>query len=300
MPRLACLSASTLTACTLAVALLTPSIAAAQAVPPPDTTIERPREERRPYSAFERRGMHGIEVELLGGVQFGGADSPVQAPTLWNGQNGNAIARGAILDPGGASAIGQGYSPYGVDPLAFGASLGYRFLPYLSVGAFFTYAQYSSLNGADSGDAPDSTSRLSRQQWNLGAYARYYFTFSPVLQPWVSLGIGYNGDIAVYSRPVGSATSGQPETGDYTLRQDGIVVPLTVGLDWRPAPIFSVGPTFGYSRVFPVHGCIEVVLDNLSPVPATNTCASPPVQNNGYGVVFGGIYAKVTIDPFTR
>lgn len=296
MPRPACLSV-----CAAATALLAPSLASAQAVPPPDAPWTAPRPPEAPLSAFERVGMRGFELELHAGVQFGGSDSPVQAPTLWNGQNGNAAARGAILDPSGANGIGQGFSAYGVDPFAFGASLGYRFHRNVSVGAFFTYAQYSSQNGADSGDAPDGTSRLSRQQFNIGVYGRYYFTFNRRLQPWVELGVGYNGDVAVYSRPVGAATNGAgPETGDYTLRQNGIVVPLMVGLDVRPTPNVSVGPTLGYWRVFPINGCLEVVLDNLSPVPATSTCDSPPVTNSGYGVFFGGLYAKVTIDPFTR
>jgi hypothetical protein len=248
-------------------------------------------------------GLRGFELELRGGVQFGGGDSPVQAPTLWNGQNGSPSARGAILDPAGAAAIATGsqaFTPYGIDPIAFSGTLGYRFHRNVSAGAFFSYAQYSAANGADSGDAPDGTSRLSRQQYAVGVYARYYFTMHPRLQPWVELGFGYNGDLAVYSRAVGLANTGQPETGDYTLRQNGIVVPLMVGLDVRPLPIFTVGPTIGYWRTFPLGGCVEVVLDTASPVPATNTCASPPVTNNGYGVVFGGLYAKLTIDPFAR
>jgi hypothetical protein len=210
--------------------------------------------------------------------------------------------RGAILDPAGASSVGAGFTPYGWDPFAFAITLGYRILPSLSAGAFFSYASYAIKASADSGDSPDGTARLSRQEWTLGAYGRYYVTFlHPRLHPWVELGVGYNGDIAVYSRPVGQATTGA-ETGDYTLQQDGIVVPVNIGLDVRLAPFLSVGPTVGYSRVFPIRGCIEVVIDNMAPVGITpiNTCSSPPVANSGYGVFDVGIYAKVTVDPFAR
>jgi hypothetical protein len=215
--------------------------------------------------------------------------------------------RGAILDPAGAASIGSGFSPYGWDPVAFSVSLGYRFHRNVSAGAFFSYASYDANNNAgadsDSTQAPDGTAHLSRQEWTLGVYGRYYVTqLSSRFQPWVELGVGYNGDIAVYSRAVGMATVGQPETGDYTLQQDGIVVPLTLGLDIRLAPFVSLGPTLGYARVFPVRGCLEVVLDNEAQagIVPTNTCSAPPVSNSGYGVFNAGLYAKVTIDPFAR
>jgi hypothetical protein len=251
--------------------------------------------------------MRGFELEVRGQVQFGGGDSPVTAPTL-GGTGADAAGanspRGELLDPAGTARIGQGFTPYGWDLFAFAITLGYRLHPSVSVGVFFSYASYSINDGADTGDAPDSTSRLSRQEWSLGAYGRYYVTFlHPRLQPWVELGVGYNGDIAAYSRPVGQAVNANPETGDYTLQQDGIVVPAAVGLDVRIAPFLSVGPTVGYARVFPIRGCVEVVLDNFaqgSSLQPTNTCSSPPVANSGYGVFDAGIYAKVTLDPFAR
>jgi hypothetical protein len=288
--------------------LLLPAVARAQTAPPVDPSSYAERSVAPPVSALTTTGLTGFELELRGMVQQGGGDSPVQAPTLWNGQNGNAGLRGTILDPGGAVGIHQSYSPYGIDPLAFGATLGYRFHRNFSAGVFFSFAQYSSLDGTDATDAtngPDGTSGLQRQQWNIGVYGRYYLTrLHPRLHPWVEVGIGYNGDIAVYSRTVGQRTGagggGGPEEGNFTLRQDGIVVPVTLGLDVRPSPSFSVGPMLGYWRVFPVKGCVEVVLDQYSEVPATNTCAAPPVENHGYGSIFAGIFAKLTIDPFPR
>ena len=283
--------------------LLWPSLARAQ--PVLDSQAYAERAAPPPVSSFLTTGLTGFELELRGMAQFGGGDSPVQAPSLWSGlPAGTADARGTILDPGGAAPLGHRYSAYGLDPLAFGVTLGYRFHPNFSAGAFFSFAQYASLDGADAGDAPDGTSRLQRQQWNLGVYGRYYLTrLHRRFHPWIEVGVGYNGDIAVYSRSVGACTGGGcsgPETGDYTLRQDGIVVPVTVGLDIRPSPTFSVGPMFGYSQVIPVKGCVEVVLDQYSPVPATNTCSAPPVENHAYGAIFGGIFAKLTIDPFAR
>lgn len=314
MPRITLLLAPALAAaCGL---LLLSSPAAAQPIAPPDTTSYGPRPPGdaafvrppdAPASVFEAVGMHGFEIELGGGVQFGGADSPVQAPTLW-GNGGNAAnaltPRGAILDPQGATTIGQNFDPYGIEPLAFHARVGYRYRHDLTFGVFFSYAQYFALDGADAGDAPDFTSALTREQISVGAYARYYFTqLHRRFHPWVSLGVGYNYDGASYTRPIGDATgaqSGQPETGNYILQQDGIIVPVAIGLDIRLAPIFSLGPELGYSHVFPIRSCVEVDVDQYSPLPGQNTCNSPPVQSNGYDNFYGGIFAKVTFDPFAR
>jgi hypothetical protein len=289
--------------------LVTAAEAHAQAVPPPDATIPAQRAPEAPVSAFEQVGLHGIEVEIGGMAQTGGSDSPVQAPTLW-GAGGAAVSnlapRGTLLDPGGAATLGQTFHPYGFDPLGFSARVGYRLRRYLSVGVFFSFAQYFIGDGAYTGDALDGTSALARQQASVGVYARYYVTqLHRRLHPWVSLGVGYNYDAASYSRGIAPATgleSGQLELGNYILQQHGIVVPVSVGLDVRLAPIFTLGPMLGYARVFPFRGCVEVDVDQYSPpqLPGQLTCSSPPVQNNGYDNFFGGVFAKVTLDPFAR
>jgi hypothetical protein len=223
----------------------------------------------------------------------------VQAPSLYAGQPDNPA--GTILNPAGGNAQGAGFTPYSFDPFSIEARLGYRFHPSWSVGGFFSYATYSAQDGADSGDAPDFTSQLAREQLSVGAYGRYYLTrFSRRLQPWVELGVGFNFDGASYTRPIGQATNGQAETGNFNLSQYGIIVPLKVGLDWRLAPAFSVGPMIGYSRVFPVSGCIEIDVDQFSNVPGTNTCSSPPVSSSGYNDLFAGIFVKLTFNPRAR
>lgn len=221
-----------------------------------------------------------------------GGDSPVQAPSLYPSGSGNPT--GTLLNPSSCPS-GQACTPYGVDPFGLDFSAGWRFLPQLSLGAFFSYASYNVQNGADTGDAPDFTSQLTRSHYVGGVYARYYVTtLSPRLQPWVELGLGYSYDAASYQRPMGQASNGQPETGFYNVSARGLAVPVTVGLDWRLAPFFAVGPTFGYEPIIPLGGCVEVDVDQYSFVPGQNTCSSPPVSANYYGVFFGGIFAKVT------
>jgi hypothetical protein len=101
----------------------------------------------------------------------------------------------------------------------------------------------------------------------------------------------------------GDGNGGQPETQAYYLQEKGIVVKGTVGLDWRLAPVFSVGPYVGYERVVPVQGCVEVDVDaDAAPGVGTNgnVCGGPNVQAHGYGVVSGGIFLKLTVDPWPR
>jgi hypothetical protein len=309
MRLLSLLAVPALATCVVAL----PSVASAQTwssrADQADPSSRAARAVQPPADAWQAFGMRGIEIELGGGVQTGGSNSPVQSSTLFGDAGGptNGFARGSILDPAGGSSIGQGFSPYSVDPFAFSARVGYRLTHELSFGVFFSFAQYLVNDGADTGDAPDGTSQLQRQQVTVGAYARYYFTHvHRRLQPWVSLGVGLDYDIAAYTRPLGGATgmmSGQPETGNFILQQEGIVVPLAVGLDWRLAPNFAIGPTFGYSHIFAIKGCIEVDVDqyaNPNLNGGANTCSSPPVQNFGYDNFYAGIFAKVTFYPITR
>ena len=80
---------------------------------------------------------------------------------------------------------------------------------------------------------------------------------------------------------------------------------LRVGLDWRLAPIFSVGPVIGYGHTFGLSSCADSELGTsdsptvgLSPA---NTCAAgykgQQSTANDYGIFFGGIFAKVTLGP---
>jgi hypothetical protein len=243
-------------------------------------------------SAWDRAGMLGFELELRGVFMYAGGESPALAPNLYS-SNISGNPTGDILQ--GTEA------PYGYDPFGLSLAAGYRFLPYLSAGAFFTYAAFLALDNTDTGDYKDSTSQLQRKLWTLGAYARYYLTtLSSRLQPWVDLGFGYSDDTASYTRIANQGSAGGPAINNYYIEEKGLIVPLNVGLDWRLAPVFSVGPTLGYARVFPLSGCVQVDADPRSPVQSVNTCDSSVVNARGYGVFYGGIYLKVTIGPPAR
>jgi hypothetical protein len=251
----------------------------AEAPPPPP-----------PLSAWERSGLRGFEVQVRAGVMLPNSASPVKAPTLYPSITGDAT--GDILE-------GK-ESPYGPDPIAVTATVGYRFFPWLSAGLSFSYATFFVNDGTDSGDYPDTTSQLERQYWSLAAYGRYYFvTLHNRLHPWVELGLGYSDDNASYDRAAIQTTSTMgspgPELQQYILEEQGLVGSLTAGLDVRLATFLSLGPSLGYSRVVPLRACVTVNVDSMSPVPGMNTCSSPPVSANGYGLFSGGVYVKVTV-----
>jgi hypothetical protein len=258
-----------------------------------------PRAAQPAASAWDRLGLHGIEVEVRLGFMLPDGSSPVRAPNLYR----SPISVGDILS-------GTEH-PYGMDPLGIMVAAGYRFFPWLSVGAFFSYASFNSLDGTDTGDYLDATggntSQLERQMWTLGLYGRYYFTqFHHKLHPWLELGLGYSDDNANYIHLGPQAPSG-PEQENMLLEEKGLVARLTAGLDWRLAPVFAVGPWVAYERVVPITGCVEVDIavdpNAAGPNPdasTPNTCGGNTIQANGYGVVSGGIFLKLTVDPLPR
>jgi hypothetical protein len=253
-------------------------------------SASRGRGEEPQPSAWERLGQRGIEVQVRGGVVLPDSSSPVLAPSLYPSS--------ITGDPTGDILAGR-ESPYGPDPFGITLALGYRFFPWLSAGAVFSYAKFMAKDGTDTGDYKDGTSRLERQLWSLGAYGRYYLaSLHPRLHPWVELGFAYSQDNASYIHASTQTTSGTPEAQQYLLEEEGLMVPLTVGLDWRVAPAISFGPSIGYARVVPLSGCVTDNVDSLSAVRGISNQCSSPVSAHGYGVFFGGIFAKVTFDVF--
>jgi hypothetical protein len=269
-----------------------------------------------PASSWAVAGLLGFELEVRGAFMLPDEASPVLAPNLYNNPS-NPQATGNIL---------RGIdSPYGFDPFGVEITAGYRILPYLSVGGFFQYANYS-----DNGNETDSASQLQRQAWQLGGYVRFYgvptgeghtsfpYFDAPIfdrLSPWVELGVGYTQDTASYVLSGVQASNSPGNTGPVTqdmyLTYNGIVANLRIGLDWRLAPIFSLGPVLGYGRAFGVSACAdsEPAVDPSNPTAnpglnAENTCASgykgSQAEANGFGVFFGGIYLKVTLGPDVR
>lgn len=250
-------------------------------------------------------GFRGFEFEARGGLMLPDSSSPVTAPGLFPSSPGASDYTGDILN-------GK-LSPYSYDPFAVALAAGYRFLPFLSAGLFFDYGSFQVNGGCDSGlpQCTDNTSQLQRQAWQLGAYARYYITkLSPRFHPWIELGVGVTEDTTSYSRgplPVGGPSSGSGVLANYYLTYWGLATNLRIGLDWRLSPWFSVGPFLGYGRVFGLSGNVQVCPQSQTETGNCDTgsalykdTSSAPVSTNGYGLLFGGIFLKVTLGPSLR
>jgi hypothetical protein len=255
-----------------------------------------------PVSAWPMAEIRGPELMALGGVSYGGGDSPVQASNVYGNAFQQLNPAGTILNPAGGKSAHQSFTPYSLDPFGFEFAAGYRVMPEFSLGAFITYANYA--NNADaSGDFPDGTGGLRRVRWSLGAYLRYYLTgWSTRLQPWVHVGIGYVDDSASYSHPLGFGlpSGGGPDNGNYLLDFRGLTLPVALGLDWRLGQVFSVGPIMNLELAIPLRGCVQIAVDQASgSVGPVNTC-DQVVQTHAYAAILGGIFAKLTFDPFRR
>ena len=242
------------------------------------------------------KGFLGWEFEARGGFVLPDSASPVTAPGLIPGLAGPGNPTGDILN--GTE------NPYSYDPFGFSLTGGYRFLPFLSAGIFFDYANFQTNDQTDTGGYVDSTSQLQRQVWQLGVYGRYYLTaLSRRLHPWAEIGVGPTEDTASYTRILGSTAA----TTNYYLTYWGLATALKVGLDWRLSPYFSVGPVLGYSRTFGLSGNVQVCPQSSSESgncdtssPNNKNTSSSPVTTTGYGMFFGGIFLKVTLGPSLR
>jgi hypothetical protein len=107
-------------------------------------------------------------------------------------------------------------------------------------------------------------------------------------------------DSASYAHPVGMLSNGAgPDNGNYLIDYHGLTIPLAIGLDWRLAPIFAVGPFVTYEQAIPLGGCVQITVDQtVGSVGPVNSCDGGVVQTHAYGSLLAGFYAKVTFDPF--
>jgi hypothetical protein len=133
-------------------------------------------------------------------------------------------------------------------------SVGYRFLPLASAGL------YGQLRSSSAEEPNDGTEDLSRSAWGAGFYGRFYLPMlHELIDPYAQIGIGYVQDTQSFSRPTVALTPAGPVTlnADWEITHHGVVIPLGVGVGFRPLPMLSVGPSFRYDLVLPAGGCFQ-------------------------------------------
>lgn len=228
-------------------------------------------------------GLRGVEIVLRPSVGAAPADSAVRfepSPRVTVSADLGMLLSGAA--PWGAGFVGQ-------------AMLGYRFLPYLSAGF------RGGFRSGSASDLADGSTNLSRSAWDAGFYVRGYPlagvpSVSKHLDPWLGTGVVYLHDAQTFQRAV--AVQGGRLPVDVSLVHHAVAVPLAVGVDYRVARFFSVGPSFEYMLANPVAGCAGFTPSNPSYAGSTYCSNESPgseiIKAKPYGVWTVGLDLKLT------
>ena len=252
---------------------------AAATVPARAQSKSEPGAEPEPAASMAAEDRRGFELMLRPGYGSAGDKSPVVYEPA-----GLAV----LANPPGSGDVYGGKSGIYGGGFAGDVSAGYRFLPFMSAGV------YAEMRSSSAKDPKDDTTDLSRSAWGTGFYVRGYLpTLHEKIDPWVSLGVGYVQDTQTYKRAVtGSA--------EWTLRHHGVAVPLGLGVDYRVADFFAVGPSFRYSFVNQAGGCLEVSAQTALGSATNKQCTDADefrriTKTNSYGAWSVGLDLRLTL-----
>ncbi len=222
--------------------------------------------------------------------------------------------RPALGSAGGASPVA--YEPVGsvrVEPTA-GPIWDRKASPYSAsvmlqggVGLRTSFISFG-VNGGKRSDFVHSTTRsgsidedgwlfysVTRSAWSIGPYVRGYIPGIPDVDPWVGLGVQYMADTQNYIGPV--MTTNGAQIGEWTLEHYGVAVPITLGVDYTIAKVFSIGPSFEYAPVIAAGACAKVSGWNAQ---SASFCADESENKRvtsakGYGVWSLGLSLRLTV-----
>ncbi|MFY2557787.1 outer membrane beta-barrel protein [Corallococcus terminator] len=173
----------------------------------------------------------------------------------------------------------------GVIPIQLEA--GYFFNPNVYLGATFQYG-IASLNTdeADCDDAAGVSVSCSASQLRLGVNLAYHFNVTPKIDPWVSVGVGYE----FLNQSVKAEQDGESITAKASVKGFEFIA-AQVGLDYRISPKFSVGPfatvTAGQ------YSTATVSLESSVELPGGDLEESEDLESKKiHGFIYGGIRAQ--------
>jgi opacity protein-like surface antigen len=229
----------------------------------------------------QQRGQRGLELTLRGSTGAASSDSPVQL------KPGAPVA-------GDLGTLVRGASPYGIGFIGQ-AMIGLRLHPLISFGL------RGGLRTSSASDLDDGSTNLARSSWDAGFYLRAYPLVSlPSLnarfEPWLGVGLEYMRDEQSFQRAAPTNT-GSSVTADVTFDHHAVVVPLSLGVDYRIHPRVALGPSFEYAIAMGVDGCTEYGAPGYSSV---RYCSGEGVGKQvldakGYGVWSAGLDLRVTL-----
>jgi hypothetical protein len=248
----------------------------------PATALAAEPGAEQPKAEDPAAGLKGFELMLR--PSFGGA--PSDSPVKFAPQNGVQFQG----DPG---ALMKGASPWGYGFVGQ-ASVGYRFIPFVSAGL------RGGFRSASGSNLDDGSKNLSRSGFDAGFYARFYpAVFAPELSkhldPWFSVGIGYANDKQSFQKGL-AASNGTTVQADVSLEHHAVTVPLAIGVDYRVTKFLSLGPSFELAINNPVAGCVSTSATGFA---GTSYCSSSEpgknfVKAETYMAWNAGLDAKVT------
>jgi hypothetical protein len=187
-------------------------------------------------------------------------------------------------------------SPYGIGGMLQGG-VGLR-TPFVSFG----------VNGGTRSDSVQPTTSsgsfdedghlfyaVTRSAWFMGPYVRGYIPGIPDVDPWIGLGVQYIADTQSYTGPV--MTTKGAQIGSWTLEHYGVAVPITLGIVYTIAKVFSIGPSFEYAPVIAAGACAKVSGWNA---PSASFCADDSEDKRvtsakSYGVWSFGLSLRLTV-----
>ncbi|NVJ23124.1 MULTISPECIES: outer membrane beta-barrel protein [Myxococcus] len=255
---------------------------------------------------------------MLCSLSFALAASPALAGDTYrlqddNGQEGYSdegyASEEASEDKGGgkgfALGLGVGYgAPYGqlgspapddddenklgdlvsgVIPIQLEA--GYFFNPNVYLGATFQYGIVSLKD--ESSNCNDTGISCSASQLRLGVNVAYHLNVTPKIDPWVSLGVGYE----FLNQSVKAEESGESATAKVSVKGFEFIA-AQVGLDYRITPKFSVGPfaTVTAGQYSSVTTSFETSVDipGLEDLEETDDLETKKI----HGFIYGGVRAQ--------
>ena len=264
----------------LSIRFLVSTLFASSALLVPALALAGEPSAEQPKADSPSAGLKGFELMLR--PSFGGApsDSPVRFTPN----------KSFVGDPG---ALMQGASPWGYGFVGQ-ASVGYRFVPFLSAGL------RGGFRSASGTDLSDGSTNLSRTGWDAGAYVRFYpavfaESVSKYIDPWVSAGISYQHDQQSFQRGI-PASNGANVQADWSIEHHAVSIPLAIGVDYRVAKFLSVGPSFEAAINNPIAGCLTTSAPGFAG--STYCSNSEPgkqfIKADTYVAWNAGLDAKVT------
>jgi hypothetical protein len=162
-----------------------------------------------------------------------------------------------------------------------GLQLGFRFHPLVSAGLRGDLGTVTA-----SSRSADGTAQVSRSWQSAGLYARAYplalnESLRRYIDPWVATGLTYVHDGQSFTTPNNNVSVA------WQVDNHAIGIPIGVGVDYRIAKWLSAGPSFEYTIMNPIAGCVKADAPGF---PESRVCTDDPKGKQGLAMATTGAW----------